>query len=119
MDEQTLLKNANNILSMEEGINSEVEVSGKSKLTDFVLPGMLSSKNTLGSLYKFEPASKRGVVGKIKQKILTKMKNIVLNVVERESMKQQKFNELTYNAIDLLNSRINELDEKIKSLEQK
>ena len=49
----------------------------------------------------------------MKNMVLGRLKNITLNVVERESMKQQKFNELTYQSIQNLTKEIEELKRKL------
>lgn len=82
-------------------------------LQENIIPAMEQSKNTLGGLYKYSPNDKSGFIGKIKNLILGKLKNITINVVERQSMRQQKQNDLTYQAIQNLTAELQELKEKI------
>jgi hypothetical protein len=96
-----------------EGISINEYSSPLEEVQKFLLPSMQNAKNTLAALYKFVPKQKFGVVGKLKNLILARLKNITLNVVERESMKQQKFNELTYQSIQNLTKEIEELKRKL------
>jgi hypothetical protein len=110
MTAEELLQKVDELLA-KEGHNVS-ELTREEKLYDFVLPGLEKSKSTLSSLYKYEPRNKRGIFGAIKFKILSKLKNIIINVVERESMSQQKVNELTFQAFVLLTEEIKTLKEK-------
>ena len=95
---EELLEKVNQIIK-NEGFAAPEDLSSSEKLDKYIIPGIQNSKNTLAELYKFSPKDKQGFVGKLKNMILGKVKNITLNVVERESMRQQKFNELTYQAL--------------------
>ncbi len=110
MTQEEVLKKVDDLLE-KEGLNKE-DLSNDEKLSKYILPSLEQSKSTLSNLYKFQPNS-NGTLGKIKEKILSKLKNIVINVVERESMRQQKFNELTYQAIVALVEENKKLKEKL------
>lgn len=112
MTKEELLKNLDEVLE-EEGL-SNPDLTNEEKLNDFILPSLEQSKATLANLYKFEPKNGKGILRKIKYKILSKIKNVTINVVERESMRQQRFNELTYQAIKILVEENEMLKEKIK-----
>lgn len=103
-----ILKRVGGILE-EEGI--EVDADGKTPyqlLEEYIFPGLKSSKNTLSMIGQVD-TQKGGIKGKIKRMI----QNIVINTVEKESMQQQKFNELTYNAIEILIAENSKLKEEL------
>ncbi|GAB4284436.1 MAG: hypothetical protein Kow0081_1610 [Candidatus Dojkabacteria bacterium] len=108
-----ILESAKKYLKEHDPFFKEEEKTQRELMEEFILPGLYNSKNTLGSLYKFVPKQKSGIFGKLKNKFLHKMKNIVINVVERESMRQQKFNELTYQSIMNLQKQIDEIEKMI------
>jgi len=95
---EEILEKVNKFLK-EEGLDNWGDKTPEKLLEEFILPGLQNSKNTLASLYQYSPTDKAGFVGNLKNKILHKVKNITLNVMERQSMRQQKFNELAYQAI--------------------
>lgn len=108
INKQEILQKIGEIIE-EEGLSSNNDLCTEELFKEFILPSLEQSKQTLSSLYKFEVKNYGGIFGKIKYKIITKIKNIVINVVERESMRQQKFNELVYQSMLLL------VDEKLQN----
>ena len=97
--EKEILSNINKLIE-EEGFTSKTNDDPIEKLEKFILPGLLNSKSTLSSIYNWEPSTnKYGILGKLKVFILRRLKNIIVNVFERNAMKQQKFNDLVYEAI--------------------
>ena len=58
-----------------------------------------TSRNTQNALYSWEPAHGTGLVRGLKNFILKKIKNVVVNILEKYINRQQKFNELTYQAL--------------------
>lgn len=113
MTAEDLLKKVDELLEKEG--HDVKKLSREQKLYEFVLPGLEKSKGTLSGLYKYEPRRKRGFLGSLKYKFLSKIKNIVINVVENESMRQQKVNELIFQAFVLLTEEIKELKQKTTS----
>lgn len=114
INSQKLVSKAKKILDTEGETLPMLESSDE--LQEFVLPGMKNSKDTMASIY-FKSRDRKGLVGKIKTKIQTMIINTVINVIEKQSMKQQKFNTLTYKAIETLveeNTKLKEEIEKIK-----
>lgn len=101
-----LLNNVNQILTEEGSEDTNQYTDSLDILEKLILPGLKNSKNTMSSLYKYTPPQKGGILGKFKGMILIRLRNIVLNVVEAESMKQHKFNELTYKAIEELTAEL-------------
>ena len=67
-----------------------------------ILPAMASMRDIQTPLYSWEPIGRGGV----KRGILVRMRNIIVNVLERTIMRQQKYNELTYQAILELQSQL-------------
>lgn len=102
MTKEKLLKKAEEILEQEGSINKKEELSNVEFIEKFILPGLRNSKNTLSDIQGFEIRKTGGIVGKIRFFILSKIKNIVINTIEKQSAKQQKFNELVYQAIEKL-----------------
>lgn len=97
-----LLDKVNSLLK-EEGIDNSVnDIDNSTLLKEYLLPGLKSSKDVLGSLYSFKSRERGGFIGKVKTKVQGLIINTVINVIEKQSMKQQKFNELTYKAIEAL-----------------
>jgi len=85
----------------EEGDNNTTgSIDNKTLLEEYLLPGLKGSKDILGSLYAFKSRARGGFVGKVKTTLQKIIINTVINVIEKQSMKQQKFNELTYKAIE-------------------
>lgn len=109
-----MLNTTNHILS-EEGVDSNDTKNPTEALKNFILPGLNSSKDTLSSIY-YKSRSREGFVGKVKTKIQGVIINTVINVVERQSMKQQKFNGLVYKAVEALEKENEELRMKIEEL---
>lgn len=102
MDKEKLLKNAEMILEQEGYVDEDNNLSNIEIIEKHILPALKNSKNTLSEILNFESRDRKGIVGKVKSFILGKLKNIVINVVEKQSAKQQKFNELVYQAIEKL-----------------
>ncbi|MCA9381177.1 hypothetical protein KC678_02840 [Candidatus Dojkabacteria bacterium] len=101
INKEEVLKRIGELIE-DEGISTKSNLSTEELFKEFILPSLDQSKQTLSSLYKFEVKNYSGIFGKLKSKIINKIKNIVINVVERESMRQQKFNELVYQSLLLL-----------------
>lgn len=114
MEKDKLLKKVNNILEEEGSSNTETYVNS---LDEFLLPGLSKTKDTMSHLYSFQPYPKGGLIGKLKNFILNKIKNIVVNILEKQSMRQQKFNDLTVKAIEELIKENKELKAKLSNFE--
>ena len=110
MTKERLLEKVNNVLK-EEQVNFS-NIPNDEKLNSYIIPSLEQSKNTLSNLYKYEPIGK-GVFRKLKVMIFSKLKNIVINIVEKESTRQQKFNELAFQAICLIAEENKELKKKL------
>lgn len=90
-------------LLKEEGIDiSNDEMDASTVLREFLLPGLKNSKDVLSSLYSFSTPQRSGVIGEIKSFIQRKLTNTTVNVIEKQSMRQQKFNELVYRTLEIL-----------------
>lgn len=114
---EQILNTTNQILS-EEGVDSSDIKNPTEALKNFILPGLNSSKDTLSSIY-YKSRTREGIVGKMKTKIQGVIINTVINVVERQSMKQQKFNGLVYKAVEALEKENEELRSEISALKSK
>jgi len=102
MTEEEILKKTKELL-MEEGIDLDrTDKTPSEMLEEFILPGLKGSKDTLESIYSMQAKDRGGVLGSIKSKVQRKLINTIINVIEKQAMRQQKFNELSYKAIELL-----------------
>lgn len=102
MTEAEILKKTKELLA-EEGIDLDrTDKSPSEMLEEFILPGLKGSKDTLESIYSMQTRERAGILGKFTSKIQKKLINTVINVIEKQAMRQQKFNELSYKAIELL-----------------
>ncbi len=116
MNSKDLIKNAEEIL-----VNEGVDVSKKSDsetLKEYILPAMESSKDILSTIYAFNSRSREGFLGKIKTKIQQKIIFTVINVIEKQSMRQQKFNELTFRAVEKLIAENESLKKELEALKK-
>jgi hypothetical protein len=113
MNTNELMERARNVLEQEGSEFDETQKSPTEVLKDFILPALKSSKDVLGSIYSFRLRDKSGIIGKLKNSIQSKLVNTTINVIEKQSMKQQKFNELTYKAIEKLMEENDELRRQI------
>lgn len=114
MDSEELLKKADEYLKKEGVETKKSEISNEEALNEFILPGLQASKDILSTIYSFHTREKSGIGGKIKNFIQNKIIFTVINVIEKQSMRQQKFNELTYKAIGKLVEENKELKDKLK-----
>ena len=116
MKPEQIVKSAEEALKQEGKIFQESENGSADLLAKFILPGLVNSKDTLGDIY-FKVRSRGGFVGKIKSKIQSVIVSTTINVVEKQSMKQQKFNSLTTKAIEALVQENEELKKRLEKLE--
>lgn len=115
INSKNLISKAEKILD-EEGITTS-SINPEEELAEFILPGLNASKDTLEAIY-FKSRSRSGFLGKIKTKLQEKIIFTVINVIEKQSMKQQKFNILTYKAIERLALENKQLREKLVAIEK-
>lgn len=108
-----ILEKARELLK-EEGLDTSAQMSSKEVFNEFILPGLKGSKDTLASIYAFKTRSRSGFLGKIKGAVQSKLINTIINTIEKQSMKQQKFNDLAFKAIELLIKENEELKEKLE-----
>lgn len=104
-----LLANVQSVLQSE---GSVAESSNKDKLRELILPALESTRNTHSALYGYEPPHASGFVRKLKNFVLSKFRNVTINVLEQQVMKQQKFNELTYQALLEMSQELDRLKNK-------
>lgn len=84
-----------------EGLDTDhnSNMSPVEKLEKLIIPAFENSRNIQSSLYAYQPTPGSGFVRKVKNTILSKVRNITIAVLERTIMRQQKVNELTYQAL--------------------
>lgn len=109
-----LIQKAEEILRNEDPNFQKEEMTTEEIMNEFILPGLKNSKDTLASIYDFKSRSRSGFLGGLKTAFQNKIINTVINVIEKPSMKQQKFNELTYKAIEMLVKENEELKKKLQ-----
>lgn len=102
--EKFLAKTAKLLELQGETIDNKPQ-SEEEMLISYILPGMENSKEILSGIYSQKTRSRKGILGRIKGFLHQKLINIVINVIERPMLKQQKFNDLTYKAIEILSKR--------------
>jgi hypothetical protein len=117
MNSEEILKKVNEILE-QEGLLENNTTSPAEALDEFILPGLKNSKDILSTIYVFQTRNRTGILGKLKSIVQTKIVNTCINVIERQSMKQQKFNELTFRAIETLTAENKALREEVESLKK-
>jgi hypothetical protein len=105
---QKLLENAKKIVES-EGNNISKDLSPLEKISKYLIPAMENSKDTLEVLYDYKPREKSGFVGKLKNKILNKIKNVTLSTIEKQAIRQQKYNDLVFQAIENLKKEIEDI----------
>ena len=113
MKSDEILEKVDEILKEEGSFNSETK-SNSEILEEFILPSLEGSKDVLSSIYSFQVRERKGFIGKLKSMFQNKIVNTSINVIEKQSMKQQKFNELTFKAIGYLIEENKRLREEIK-----
>lgn len=116
MDSKELLKNAEEVLK-DEGVDL-TKKSNSETLSEYILPAMESSKDILSTIYAFQSRGREGIAGKVKTFIQRKIIFTVINVIEKQSMRQQKFNELTYRAVEKLIEENESLKREIAELKK-
>jgi len=114
MNSADILKSAEEILKNEDPNFEKEDMTTAQLLNEFILPGLNNSKDTMASIYEFKSRNRPGLFGKLKTAFQQKIINTVINVIEKPSMKQQKFNELTYKAIEALMKENKELREQFR-----
>ncbi len=112
---EEIVKNAEEILKNEDPNFDKEDMDNEQILNEFILPGLKNSKDTLSSIYDFRSRNRAGFLGRLKSMLQNKIINTVINVMEKPAMKQQKFNELTYKAIEALIKENEELKKKLQS----
>lgn len=115
IDSKIVLNKAQDILD-QEGL-STAQIKPEDELAEFILPGLKSSKDTLEAIY-FKSRQRSGLLGRLKTKLQNKIIFTVINVIEKQSMKQQKFNTLTYKAIEKLVNENKALKEEVERLKK-
>lgn len=112
-DAEKLLSNANAILESEGTLTGDNNsMTAIEKFEKLILPAFENSKNIQSSLYSYQPTPGKGFVRKVKNTVLSKVRNITIAVLERTIMRQQKVNELTYQALKEVVAELKQLSEK-------
>lgn len=110
---EVLLKNVKYVLE-NEGTQTQKEMTSLEKLYKYLIPAMQNSKDTLEVLYDYKPREKSGIVGRLKNKILNKLKNVTLSTIEKQAIRQQKYNDLVFQAIENLSKEIEAIKTQIQ-----
>lgn len=112
--EEELIQRAEEILNDEGKLRSK-DRSIEDTFREFIIPALRSSKDTLHTIYyKGFVRDRGGILGSIKKKIQMKIVNSVISTIEKQSQKQQKFNELTFRSIELLVEELEAVKAKAK-----
>lgn len=115
--EMELLTDVKSILAA-EGIHSgaESELTSVDKLSRLIFPALENSKNIQASLYSYQPTPGKSFMRKLKNSILSKIRNVTIAILERTIMRQQKVNELTFLALKELAAENTKLHQELASL---
>lgn len=100
-----LVNNAKKILE-QEGLNMSDDLTAMEKIEKYLIPAMQNSKDTLEVLYDYKPREKSGFIGKIKNLIINKVKNISLATIEKQAIRQQKYNDLVFQVLENLKKEV-------------
>lgn len=96
----------------------EDSASSKDKLRELIIPALQSSKNIQSAFYSWEPPHSKGLARKPKNFILQKLKSIVINILEKSFMRQQKYNELLFQAVSELKTENDDLRKQLAELKK-
>lgn len=99
----------------QNGLVEGSDPSMNDKLRSSILPALAASRSVQDSLYSWKPRQGGSFTRRLKSSLLSKIKMVVVNVLERFVNKQQKYNELTYQAIVELASENAKLREQISN----
>jgi len=120
MNKEEILKKLNDYIKDHDPFFRETTNLKKSTLDileEDVLPVLKVNKNILENLYSWDyKKTNKGLAIKIKNYFKKIIKNIVINIIERVEIKQAKFNEITYNAIEILIKENRDLKKQIEEL---
>lgn len=116
MKPEELIERAEKVLESEGTVLEKK--SDAETLSEYILPAMSASKDILSTIYAFASRKREGFLGKIKTKVQQKIVLTVVNVIEKQSMRQQKFNELTYKAIEKLTAENQSLRLELESIKK-
>jgi hypothetical protein len=97
-----------------QGVDNEGQPSTPEEKMAQIMEALTKARNTQSALYSWEPPSGGGLARKVKNTIQLKLKNIILNALEKYVARQQKFNEIAYQAIVALHEENLHLTEKLK-----
>ncbi len=112
-----VLKLASEYLEEEGEITKDAIKSPSEVIKTLIIPGLNNSKNVLSDIY-FKPSERVGFVGKVKSLVQNKIIFTVVNVIEKQSMRQQKFNGLTTKAIENLLVENESLKTRLEKIEK-
>lgn len=108
-----------NIYLEEKGISkTNDDISNEEKLRRYGIKSLESTKGILQDLQSYSPPSGDSLTRKIKNKIIGLIRNVSISTIELLVIRQNKFNELTYQFIDMLQKENSELRSRIEKLEK-
>ena len=120
MNQEEILKKLNDYIKDHDPFFQETTNLKKSTLDileEDVLPVLKVNKNILENLYSWDyKKTNKSLITKIKNYLKKIIKNIVINIIERIEIKQAKFNEITYTAIEILIKENRELKKQIEEI---
>jgi DNA primase large subunit len=117
-DKTEFLKKLDDYLT-DHGLSASEYLDTKAKLDQYGLPALAATKSILNDIYSYRPPTGDGILRKVKNKIINLIRNVSISTIELSTIKQNKFNELTYQFIDMLVAENKELRERITKLESR
>jgi hypothetical protein len=122
-----IMNNITDILNKLESFEKVTEIPNNlkknnnlysNKLEDYLLPALQRNQDIIKYIYEDVFHKQDGLFNKVKFFILTKISNIVRNVIEKSIMKQQGFNSNTTEIILHLVQKNKELESRLSNLEK-
>lgn len=107
-----ILQNADDLLTA-EGYENAADGS-RDKLRDLVIPALTSAKDIQTSFYSWQPTQGNALIRVGKSLVLGRLKNIIINVLDKMVTRQQKYNELMFQAVQELAKENAELKAKLE-----
>ena len=101
MNDQKLMQNLDKYIQEKDILHADQDKANQTKVVEYLLTSLESSRDIQSGLYS-NSTKEGGTIRRFKNIIITKLANIVRNVVELSFMRQQKFNDNVYTLLDFL-----------------
>lgn len=113
MTDKDVLASVNDHLR-NQGVNPEYSTAGRPQM-ETLLNSLKAARDTQSALYSWNPPHGKDNLRQVKNTLLQKIKNIIVNVLEKTVMRQQKYNELLYLSVEELNRQVSDLKAQLET----